>query len=195
MPYLEKESRNMKRNYWPLFFIGIFGFVFSMIVWTVKSAVSVPIIEDKSFMKKYQDVDEHYNDMMTSNAAFLSKYNFELMVNEKTFGLTTDDIKLGQRVIEKYSLHKDILKVGQNNLKLIVTDKITKEKKDINIEFVISKTISADSDMILKNENFQSTQKIYNSTFEIKEPNNWIITGSFTVDGIIGYIYIKTNAI
>ena len=73
----------MKRNYWPLFFIGIFGFVFSMIVWTVKSAVSVPIIEDKSFMKKYQDVDEHYNDMMTSNAAFLSKYNFELMVNEK----------------------------------------------------------------------------------------------------------------
>ena len=33
------------------------------------------------------------------------------------------------------------------------------------------------------------------STFEIKEPNNWIITGSFTVDGIIGYIYIKTNAI
>ena len=32
-------------------------------------------------------------------------------------------------------------------------------------------------------------------TFEIKEPNNWIITGSFTVDGIIGYIYIKTNAI
>jgi hypothetical protein len=185
----------MKRNYWPLFFIGIFGFVFSMIVWTVKSAVSVPIIEDKSFMKKYQDVDEHYNDMMTSNAAFLSKYNFELMVNEKTFGLTTDDIKLGQRVIEKYSLHKDILKVGQNNLKLIVTDKITKEKKDINIEFVISKTISADSDMILKNENFQSTQKIYNSTFEIKEPNNWIITGSFTVDGIIGYIYIKTNAI
>ncbi len=185
----------MKRNYWPLFFIGIFGFVFSMIVWTVKSAVSVPIIEDKSFMKKYQDVDEHYNDMMTSNAAFLSKYNFELMVNEKTFGLTTDDIKLGQRVIEKYSLHKDILKVGQNNLKLIVTDKITKEKKDINIEFVISKTISADSDMILKNENFQSIQKIYNSTFEIKEPNNWIITGSFTVDGIIGYIYIKTNAI
>ncbi len=195
MPYLEKESRNMKRNYWPLFFIGIFGFVFSMIVWTVKSAVSVPVIEDKSFMKKYQDVDEHYNDMMTSNSIFLSKYDFELSLNEKTFGLTTDDIKLAQRVIEKYSLHKDILKVGQNNIKLIVTDKITKEKKDINIEFVISKTISADSDMILKDENFQSTQKIYNSTFEIKEPNNWIITGSFTVDGIIGYLYIKTNAI
>ena len=185
----------MKRNYWPLFFIGIFGFVFSMIVWTVKSAVSVPVIEDRSFMKKYQDVDEHYNDMMTSNAVFSSKYNFELSVNEKTFGLTTDDIKLAQRVIEKYSEHKDILKIGQNSLKIIVTDKITNEKKDIIIELVISKTISTDSDMILKNENFTANDKIYNSTFELKEENNWIITGSFIVDGITGYIYIKTNAI
>jgi hypothetical protein len=185
----------MKRNYWPLFFIGIFSFVFSMIVWTVKSAVSVPVIEDKSFMKKYQDVDDNYNNMMTSNERFLSKYNFELSVNEKTFGLTTDDIKLAQRVIEKYSQHKDILKVGQNSLKIVVTDKTTNEKKDVNIELVVSKTISADSDMTLNNENFTANDKIYNSTFELKEENNWIITGSFSVDGIIGYIYIKTNAI
>ena len=33
------------------------------------------------------------------------------------------------------------------------------------------------------------------SNFEIKEANNWIITGSFTIDGTTGYIYIKTNAI
>lgn len=185
----------MKRNYWPLLFIGIFSFVFGMIVWTVNSAINLPVIEDRSFMKKYQDVDEHYNEMMTSNAIFSSKYNFELTVNEKTFGLTTDDIKLAQRVIEKYSKHKDILKIGQNSLKIIVTDKITNEKKDINIELVVSKTISADSDMILKNENFTANDRIYNSTFELKEENNWIITGSFIVDGITGYIYIKTNAI
>ena len=185
----------MKRNYWPLLFIGIFSFVFGMIVWTVNSAINLPVIEDRSFMKKYQDVDEHYNEMMTSNAIFSSKYNFELSVNEKIFGLTTDDIKLAQRVIEKYSKHKDILKIGQNSLKIIVTDKITNEKKDVNIELVVSKTISADSDMILKNENFTANDKIYNSTFELKEENNWIITGSFIVDGITGYIYIKTNAI
>ena len=54
----------MKRNYWPIFFIGIFTFVFSMIVWTVKSAVSLPVIENHSFMKKYQDVDKDYNDIL-----------------------------------------------------------------------------------------------------------------------------------
>ena len=100
----------MKRNYWPIFFIGIFTFVFSMIVWTVKSAVSLPVIEDHSFMKKYQDVDENYNDMMTLNNIFLSKYNLELNVNDKKFDLTTSDIKYSQRVLEKYSEHKDVLK-------------------------------------------------------------------------------------
>ncbi len=185
----------MKRNYWPLFFIGIFGFVFSMIVWTVKSAVGLPVIEDHSFMKKYQDVDENYNNMMTSNNLFLSKYNFELDVNNNKFDLTTADIKYSQRVVEKYSEHKNVLKVGKNILKVIVTDKITNEKKDANIQLVVSKTITADADMALINENFQNAEKTYITEFELKEANNWIITGSFTVDGIIGYIYIKTNAI
>jgi hypothetical protein len=185
----------MKRNYWPLFFIGIFGFTFAMIIWTIKSAVSLPVVEDKSFMKKYQDVDDHFNEMMDSNKLFLSKYNFELTLNGKVFPLTTEDIKYSQRVIEKISEHKDILKVGQNDMKIIISDKITKEKKDATIELVITKVMSNESDIILRNENFQNSNGVNNSTFELKEANNWIITGSFTVDGIIGYIYIKTNAI
>ena len=185
----------MKRNYWPLFFIGIFGFTFAMIIWTIKSAVSVPVIEDKSFMKKYQDVDDHFNEMMDSNKLFLSKYDFELTLNGKVFTLTTEDIKYSQRVIEKISQHKDILKVGNNDMKIIISDKITKNKKDATIELVITKVMSNESDIILRNENFQNSNGVNNSTFELKEANNWIITGSFTVDGIIGYIYIKTNAI
>ena len=57
----------MKRNYWPLLFISIFAFTLGMIIWTIKSAINVPVIEDHSFMKKYQDVDENYNKMMDSN--------------------------------------------------------------------------------------------------------------------------------
>ena len=185
----------MIRIYWPLFFIGIFSFVFSMIIWTIMSATSVPIIEDKSFMKKYQDVDEHYNEMMDSNKLFLSKYDFELIINDKKFPLSTEDIKYSQRVIEKISLHKNSLKIGQNSIKITVLDKITQNKKDVNIELVVSKAIANDADLILKNENFENKDKVYNSTFELKEENNWIITGSFIVDGITGYIYIKTNAI
>lgn len=185
----------MKRNYWPLFFIGIFGFTLIMIVWTVRTAIQTPVIEDHSFMKKYQDVDDNYNNMMDSNTLFQSKYNLELFINDKLFGLTTEDIKYSQRVIEKYSPNKNLLKIGNNTLKVIVTDKNTNEKKDVIINLTLSKTISADSDKIINNENFTNEDKVYTSNFEIKEENNWIITGDFIVDGINGYIYIKTNAI
>ncbi|KLD98712.1 hypothetical protein [Aliarcobacter butzleri] len=185
----------MKRNYWPLFFVGIFSFVFSMIVWTISKAVSVPTVEDRSFMKKYQDVDEHFNVMMESNQKFLSKYNFEMYLNDKEFDLTTEDIKYSQRVIEKYSENKNLLKIGQNNIKIVITDKVTKEKKDVKIDLVVSKTMTNDSDISISNDNFTNANNTFSSNFDIKEANNWIITGSFNVDETIGYIYIKTNAI
>ena len=60
---------------------------------------------------------------------------------------------------------------------------------------ILSKTISNDSDKLLSNGDFVENDKTYIADFEIKESNNWIITGSFVVDGITGYLYIKTNAI
>ena len=159
------------------------------------SAVSVPVIEDRSFMKKYQDVDENYNNMMDSNSAFLDKYSFELYLNEKKFDLSTTDMMYAQRVIEKHSKHKDSLKVGENSLKIVIVDKQTNEKKDVDVSLIVTKSIADDSDIVLNSEKFINDNKIYSTKFEIKESNNWIISGSFKVGENIGYIFIKTNAI
>lgn len=183
-----------KRNYWPLFFIGLFSFVFSMIIWTIYKSVQVPIVEDKSFMKKYQYVDENYNNMINSNIDFLNKYDFQLEINGKVFPLTTDDIKYGQRVIEKYSNHKDNLKLGNNELKVIVSDKKNNQKLATDIDLVVTKSMSDDANVNLKNSNFTNVENTYTTNFELKEPTNWIITGSFKVEDNIGFIFIKTNA-
>lgn len=185
----------MKRNYWPLFFIGIFSFVFSVICWTIYNTAHANLDEDKSFMKKYQDVDENYNKLMNSNSAFSSKYNLEFYINGKEFGLTTEDIMYSQRVLEKSSQHKNMLKIGENNLKFVVIDKKTNEKKDVTAELTVTKSSVNSSDIIINNNNLKNENGSYSSLFEIKELNNWNITGSFKVDEDIGYIYIKTNAI
>lgn len=159
------------------------------------SATSVPVIEDRSFMKKYQDVDENYNNMMDSNSAFLDKYSFEFYMNDKKFDLSTADMMYAQRVIEKHSKHKDTLKIGENSIKIVVIDKQTNEKKDVDVSLIVTKSIANDSDIVLNNENFTNDNKTYSSKFEIKESNNWNISGSFKVGENIGYIFIKTNAI
>ena len=183
-----------KRNYWPLFFIGIFSFTLVMIVWTIYKAVQAPVIEDRSFMYKYQFVDENYNNIMNSNIEFLEKYTLELDLNGKVFPLTTEDIKYGQRVIEKYSNHKDNLKVGQNSLKIFVFDKNKNEKVSLDIDLVITKTMTNEDDINLKNDNFVNSENIYSTNFELSEATNWIITGSFKIDNNRGFIFIKTNA-
>ena len=58
------------------------------------SAIKLPVNEDESFLRSYQDVDANYNTIIISNQVFLKKYNFSLDVNDKNFGLTTDDFSL-----------------------------------------------------------------------------------------------------
>ena len=194
MQFYERENSMKKRNYWPLYFIAIFAFTVYMIIWTIYKATQVPVVEDRSFMQKYQYVDENYNNIMTSNINFLEKYSLELDLNGKIFPLTTEDIKYGQRVIEKYSNHKDVLKVGENSLKISVLNKITKEIVPINIDLLITKTMSDDSNLNLKDENFTKNKNIYTTNFSLNEETNWIITGSFKVEDETGFIFIKTNA-
>ena len=194
MQFYERENSMKKRNYWPLYFIAIFAFTVYMIIWTIYKATQVPVVEDRSFMQKYQYVDENYNNIMTSNINFLEKYSLELELNGKIFPLTTEDIRYGQRVIEKYSNHKDVLKVGENSLKILVLNKITKEIVPINIDLLITKTMSDDSNLNLKDENFTKDKNIYTTNFSLNEETNWIITGSFKVEDETGFIFIKTNA-
>ena len=194
MQFYERENSMKKRNYWPLYFIAIFAFTVYMIIWTIYKAMQAPVVEDRSFMQKYQYVDENYNNIMTSNINFLEKYSLELDLNGKIFPLTTEDIRYGQRVIEKYSNHKDILKVGENSLKILVLNKTTKEIVPINIDLLITKTMSDDSNLNLKDENFTKDKNIYTTNFNLNEETNWIITGSFKVEDETGFIFIKTNA-
>ena len=194
MQFYERENSMKKRNYWPLYFIAIFAFTVYMIIWTIYKATQAPVVEDRSFMQKYQYVDENYNNIMTSNINFLEKYSLELELNGKIFPLTTEDIRYGQRVIEKYSNHKDVLKVGENSLKILVLNKTTKEIVPINIDLLITKTMSDDSNVNLKDENFIKDKNIYTTNFSLNEETNWIITGSFKVENETGFIFIKTNA-
>lgn len=194
MQFYERENSMKKRNYWPLYFIAIFAFTLYMIIWTIYKAMQAPVVEDRSFMQKYQYVDENYNNIMTSNINFLEKYSLELELNGNIFPLTTEDIRYGQRVIEKYSNHKDVLKVGENSLKILVLNKTTKEIVPINIDLLITKTMSDDSNVNLKDENFTKDKNIYTTNFSLNEETNWIITGSFKVEDETGFIFIKTNA-
>lgn len=184
-----------KLNLWPLFFIGIFSFVFGMIIWTIVKSSEAKITEDYSFLKKYQEVDASYDDIINSNKRFLEKYELSLKINDKILPLTLEDIKYSQRVLEKVSNHKDLFKVGDNDFVLNVIDIKNKQNQNIIVNLQIEKSISENDNILLNNNNFKNENGNFKSIVKIKDINNWHITGTIKVNDDTGYIFIKTNAI
>ena len=177
----------MKRNYWPLLFIGLFTFTLGMIIWTIVSAINTPVHEDKTFLKSYQQVDDGFNDMLESNKIFSLKYDFKITINNKTFGLTTKDLFYSQRVLEKKSEHKNLFKKGENSISIKLFDMQGNEVNDMLLNFRVTKATNNKSDM-----DFDSA----NVKVNIPIQGNWNVTGTVeTKDGNKGYFYIKTNAI
>lgn len=185
----------MKRNYWPLFFIGIFSFTFGMIVWTIISATKVPVHEDESFLLSYHDLDRDFNKVVSSNAKFLSKYDFNILINKKDFNLVISDIYLSQRVIEEKSKHKDIFINGNNNIFVSIKDKNGNEIKDAKISLRVSRPTNHNSTIDLASEDFTFKNNKYFTDVKLALKGNWNITGTFEIGSDVGYLFIKSNAI
>ncbi|XOB62645.1 hypothetical protein ACMC56_02280 [Campylobacterota bacterium DY0563] len=185
-----------KRNYWPLFFIAIFSFAFSMIIWTIKSASKVPVHDDKSFLSSYHDIDRDYNKIAKSNINFEKKYDFTLTINGKVFPLTYADMFLAQRAIELKSKHKDLFIFGKNSIKITISDKNSeKVLKNLNIKLMVTVPTNDSHTINLNSQDFKFTQDGYEATFELPYKGNWNITGSVEINSDSGYFYIKSNAI
>lgn len=183
------------RNYWPLLFIGLFSFTFSLIVWTVYSAVNTPVYEDKTFLKSYQFVDENFNDIIASNKDFKSKYDLEVMINDNKFDLTIDDMYKSQRVIEKKSLHKEIFNLGSNKIVISIKDKNGNKIDITRLNISIERPTNNDFNLELKTEDFKAENGNYKTSFDLPLKGNWNIIASFNIDETTGYFYIKSDAI
>ncbi len=181
-----------KYQLWLAFFFFIFGMTFSMIVWTVKSAVETPVYEDKSFMTSYQDVDENYNQMVVSNAKFNNKYHTEVNINGRKVGMELNDLLYGQRSLEKKSTNQNMLLKGDNNISVTIKDKKSNTLvTNANVKFQITRAIDDMNDIDL--DNFKLENNIYSQTANVTKVGHWNIIAKITIGDDVGYLYIKTN--
>jgi len=182
-----------KYHFWLLFFFLIFSYTFSMIVWTIKSAVDTPVYEDRSFMEKYQDVDDHYNRMVIANTKFNARYETKVVINNRTVGMNFSDMQYGQRSLEKYSKNQEMLMLGDNALSIKIMDKKTNTPvSNANISFQITRPIKNDSNIDLNNFVYHDGEYT-TSAIKLDLKGYWNIIGKVVVGEDTGYLYIKTG--
>ena len=181
-----------KYQLWLLFFFAIFGGTFSMIVWTVKSAVETPVYKDKSFLSSYHIVDDNFNEIVAKNHRFNMRYDVKIKVNDRTVGMEFKDAFLGYRSLEKQSINQDMLVVGDNAISIVITNKKSSQiVSDANISFQITRAIEDMYDIDLNTFKYENDS--YNTKAKIDLAGNWNIIGKIKVLDDTGYLYIKTN--
>jgi len=181
-----------KYKLWLAFFIAIFTMTFSMIIWTVYNSIKAEVHEDRSFLSSYHKMDDEFNNIVNNNRKFLEKYDAIIDINGHKTSLDIKDIYLSQRVLKKKPTHKDFLKLGKNNINIILKSKDNSKLPAPTIELLITRSTTNTSDIILR----KFTPYIggrFNSSFNIKDLGNWNITGKISIANHKGYIYIKTN--
>lgn len=181
-----------KYHFWLAFFFLIFGGTFSMIVWTVKSAVNTPVYNDKSFLNSYHNVDADFNKMMAQNYRFNLLYDVNVSINKKTIGMEIKDAFLGQRSLEKQSSNQNMLKIGENSFSVTILNKKShKAVSDANVTFQITRPVVDMYDIELNK--FIYKNGVYTTTANIDKIGNWNVQGVVRVAEDVGYFYIKTN--
>jgi hypothetical protein len=185
-------SEKKTRNLWPLLFIGIFGFTFSMIIWTVISTSKAHIVEDQSFNSSYHKIDRGYNEIYNSTQKFKSKYNIKIVLNKKNIPFELKDAFVSARELKqkiKKNKRATILHTNNNNISFFITDKKYRPINNAKFDMLVMNNINQKENINLTK--FNSRDGYYKTTFSIPHQGRWSITGNIEVDGIKGYFFFK----
>lgn len=189
---MSKKKVLSKRTIYTIF-LAKFMFSLALIAWTITITVGagVGLDDDNTFLSTYHNVDDNYNKIVANNDNFNKKYNTKLIVNGEDIGiLTYDDIFLSQRVIKARKIRKDILKLNNNKINFIVTDKLTnKIVENIDATIVFTMPSSHEFDKTIKISTSNSKTEV-----NIGKRSYWNIMGITKINNDKGYFFLKTNA-
>jgi len=189
----KKEKERLSKRTVYTIFLAKFLFSLTLIFWTVKMTLGagVGLDDDNTFMSTYHKVDDNYNQIVAQSIEFNKLYNSKMYINGIDIGkLDYHDIYLSQRSIKKRKERKHLLKLGENQIKIVVTNKTThKIIKDIDakVSFTMPSSHKFDQKIELK-----KSGAITN--VDIKEATYWNIMGSININDKVGTFFIKTNA-
>ncbi len=153
--------------HWPigitLSIIGVAG----LCIWTIKIAQGFPVEIDSSYFADYIDVDTNINEIIMVQKEFDNKYNLQI--------------------------EKNNFKIGENSIKIEITDKQNNAINNANIEIVITRPQTAKYDKKLTM--ISRADGIYQfEPFDVKKVGRWQIQSKTTLNNLISYDKIEVNA-
>jgi len=151
---------NNNKTFWPY---GITIAILAVVVMgagTIMIALKHPVQMDEAYMKKYQNVDNHINEIQKSQELFNRQYSVKI--------------------------NNDKFTLGKNSLSISVTDRYTnKIAENLNINVKITRPDDDRYDIKLTSK--EKADGYTFPTFDIKKPGRWLILVDVSNGKVGGY--------
>ena len=184
---MTKKNQN---RFWFLFVMSILMFGISMVVWTVKQAMSVPVHESNDYMLKYQMADMNINQIMKLKARFDLNYNIELK-NVEEIDLDEDL----QNTNAKRALSKPIkLSIGANSFSYALTKKDGTVVENAEVSFLLTRPHSRNDDNLEEKVFFKNNLYI-TKALELNKKGRYTLQLKVKINGLIGYSEVSAYLI
>ncbi|CAA6813290.1 MAG: Unknown protein [uncultured Sulfurovum sp.] len=181
---MTKKNQN---RFWFLFVIGILGFGISMVIWTVKQAVSVPVHESNNYMLKYQMADMNINEIMELEEKFNALYKITIKDTE-LIQLNDEQQNTNAKRAQKAPIK---LTAGSNSFKYSVTNHSMKAIDTAKVTFQITRPHSRNDDYLEENVSYKDgyyTTKVV----ELEKEGRYTLVLKVEIDGLIGYSEVSS---
>ena len=180
---MTKKNQN---RFWFMFVMTILLFGIGMIIWTVKSAMSVPVHESNNYMLKYQMADMNINEILKLEKKFNAKYKVEL----KDMSLLELDSEL-QNTNAKRAQTKPIkLSSGNQTFKYSITNKKGEAIKNAKVSFLLTRPHSRTEDNLEENVSFNNAFYITKAV-ELSKKGRYTLVLKVEINDTIGYSEIS----
>ncbi len=149
-----------QKSFWPY---GITIAIIAVVIMgagTIMIALKHPVQMDEAYMKKYQNVDNHINEIQKEQELFNKQYS--LKINNKQFIL------------------------GKNYLDIIITDKYTNKTAD-NLTINVKITRPDDDRYDIKLSSKEKNGKYIFPEFNINKPGRWLMLVSASNGKVSAY--------
>lgn len=172
-------KNNNQNSYWPFFIVGFLAIGITLIYWTVKSAVSMPVQESNTYMMKYQSADRFIHKIMSEQKAFDAKYKILL-----------EDVELSNvnNNIHAKALSGEVVKLdsGVNSFTYKVTDKNSNFVEAQDIKFMLTQPHSRKNDTEASNIQFKDGK--YVVSFDVLNAGRYTLQLRAAIsDGVVGF--------
>lgn len=174
------ENKTKNKTYWPHMIVGFLLLALTLGFWTIKSASSMPVQQDNTYMMSYQEADKNINEIAESQNLFDASYSIKVL-DTKPF---TEEINPHTKIKQEGIVE---LTQGINQFRYEITSRDGEIIEDTNASFMLTRPHTQVDDTSL-DVSYVPSKGYVTSEVNIEKPGRYMLVFRAKIGDAVGFV-------